>query len=59
VIILFFVLGEFIDGYLHHHPVTIHYKVLGGMAGAGLILFLARQMKGIVLRAPVRKEEVC
>lgn len=56
VIVVVFVLGEFIDGYLHHHPVTIHYKVVGGLAGAGLVLFLARQMKSVVLRSPVRKE---
>jgi len=59
VILTFFFLGGLIDGYLHDHSVTIHYKLLGGIAGTGLVLFLARKMKGVVLRSPIRREELC
>ncbi len=56
MIVNFFVLGTLIDDYLRDHPVTLHYKFVGGVIGAGLILFAARQMKSIVLRSPVRSE---
>jgi len=54
MIIAFFALGTVIDSYLHDHDITIHFKILAGLLGAGLILFLAQKMKGIFLRKPVR-----
>lgn len=48
-----------IDGYLHHHSVTFHFKMLGGIGITGLILFMARQMKSVVLRRPVKVGTFC
>jgi hypothetical protein len=33
--------------------------MLGGIGMVGLILFVARKMKNVVLRNPVRKEAFC
>lgn len=59
MVITAFLIGGAIDSYLHDHPVTLHYKILGAAVGAGAVLFLARKMKGVVLRKPVKKEEFC
>ncbi len=59
MILVSFLIGGAIDIYLPDHPVTLHYKVLGGVVGAGAVLFLARNMKGVVLRKPIKKEEFC
>lgn len=57
MVLLFFFLGELIDAHLHDHPVTLHFKLLAGLAGAGLVLFLARTMRGIFVRQPIRSED--
>lgn len=57
--IVFFAIGSAIDAYLHDHSVTLHYKILGGLAGIGLTLFTARQLKSLFVRKPVKKEDFC
>jgi hypothetical protein len=57
VIISFLLIGEAIDTYLHDHEVTAHFKLLGGIVGTGAILFLARMMKGIFVRRPIKAED--
>lgn len=51
-------IGAVIDNNFSDHSLTMGYKVIGGLATAGLILFLARQMKKIVLRTPIRKDQM-
>jgi hypothetical protein len=59
MVIVFFVVGAAIDSYLHDHSVTLHFKILGGLAGVGLTLFTARQLKNLFVRKPVKKEDFC
>lgn len=54
---LFFFLGEVIDSQLIDQSVTVHWKVLAGVAGAGLVLLLARTMRGVFVRQPIRSED--
>jgi hypothetical protein len=56
VIISFFLLGEVIDSYLTDAPFTIHYKVLAGLLGTAGLLFVARMMKGVFVRQPIKAE---
>jgi len=57
VIIAFLFLGSTIDSYLHDYPITFPIKILAGLIGTGAILFLARGLKNVVLRKPVKAEE--
>jgi len=59
MIVVFFVIGAAIDSYLSDHSVTLHYKILGGLAGVGLSLFTARQLKSLFVRKPVKTEDFC
>jgi len=47
-----------IDTHLSDHSLSIVYKVVGGLLSAGLILFLARQMKKMVVRVPIRHDNM-
>jgi len=47
-------LGLLIDSHLQDHDVTIHFKIIAGLLGAGLVLFIAQKLKGIFLRKPVK-----
>ena len=55
MILAYFAVGELIDSSMPG-SFTMPYKVLGGLLSAGLILFVARKMKGVVLRRPIRRE---
>ena len=54
MVVTFVVLGGAVDSYLHDHSITFHYKIVAGAMGAGLVLLMARQAKGIFLREPIR-----
>lgn len=56
IIITFFMLGEVVDSYLTHEPFTIHWKLLAGILGTAGVLFLARMMKGVFVRQPIKAE---
>lgn len=45
-----FGVGSMIDLQLPDHSVTLHYKIPGALSVAGLVLFLARMMKGLFVR---------
>jgi hypothetical protein len=47
---MFFVLGTAIDNHFHDHSFTLPYKILGGVVGGGAVLFVAKKLKGVVLR---------
>ena len=55
MIIGFFVVGALIDNSLPGH-FTLPYKILAGLISSALILFVARKMKSVVLRTPLKKE---
>ena len=55
MIIVFFVIGATIDSYFHDHSITFHYKFVGGLAGVGLTLFIARQFRNLFVLKPVKK----
>jgi hypothetical protein len=55
MIIVLVVVGAAIDSYLHDHSITFHYKVFGGLAGIGVTLFIARQLKNLFVRVPVKR----
>lgn len=59
IILVGFFLGTIIDSYLHDHSVTIHWKTLASITGAGLVMFLAQKMKGMVIRNPIKKQDLC
>jgi hypothetical protein len=56
IVISFFLLGEVIDSYLTDQPFTIHYKAAAGLVGAGAVLFIARLLKGVFVRQPIKAE---
>jgi hypothetical protein len=56
MLIVLIVIGSTIDSYLHDHKITFHYKIFGGLAGIGVTLFTARQLKNLFVRKPVKKE---
>jgi len=55
MIIVLIVVGSAIDSYLHDHSITFHYKLFGGLAGIGVTLFVARQLKNLFVRIPVKR----
>ena len=59
MLIVLIVVGELIDGYLHDHKITFHYKFLGGLAAVGVTLFAATKLNSLFVRRPVKKEEFC
>jgi hypothetical protein len=54
VIIAFLFLGSAVDTYLHDYSITFPFKILAGLIGTGAILLLARSLKSVVLRKPVK-----
>ena len=52
---MFFVLGSVIDSTLPG-GFNLPYKLLGGLLMAGLVLFVARKMKSMTLRSPIKRE---
>ena len=59
MVVVFFMVGAAVDTYLHEHSVTLHYKIAAGLAGVGLTLFVARQLKNLFVRKPTKMEEFC
>jgi hypothetical protein len=57
MILSFLFLGNVVDTYLHDHSFTFPYKIVLGLLGTGAILFIARQLKSVVLRKPVKSED--
>ena len=55
MIIVLIVIGAAVDAYLHDHSITFHYKVFAGLAGIGVTLFIARQLKNLFVRIPVKR----
>ena len=49
-------LGEVVDSYLTHESFTVHWKILAGLLGTAGVLFLARTMKGVFVRQPIKAE---
>lgn len=49
-------MGSVIDQQLPTHSITAHYKVPGALVVIALVLFLARMMKGLFVREPIRSE---
>ena len=58
MLLLFGFLSHSIDEFFGADSITLHYKIVAGILGAGLILLLARIMKGIVVRKPIRGEAI-
>lgn len=50
-------LGETIDSYVGDDSLTIHYKVISGLLGCGVLLFVARMLKGVFVRKPIKAED--
>lgn len=49
-------LGEVIDSYITDAPFTVHYKLLAGLLGTAALLFVARMLKGVFVRQPIKAE---
>jgi hypothetical protein len=51
------VIGTLVDTHLSDHSFPFAYKLVGGLVSIGLILFVARQMKKMVVRSPIRRDD--
>ena len=47
-----------VDTHLSGYSFPIAYKIVGGLVSIGLILFMARQMKKVVVRTPIRRDDL-
>jgi len=43
-------MGGLVDAFVDNSLLTVPSKILAGLVGMGLTLFLARQMKGLFVR---------